>query len=403
MMKKFFAGIIATVSLAVCMAAYTSAAETEENQDYIELAAEVVEAHVRDRDNGCGYADNDGATQLVNDYLRAKGEHEKQYTAECRDSYTDYTFNYHVRGYEIIGDKVHMKIGVEVSRRFIDGDDTSGYGRIFDVMLDTASGKIVDIYEAFNGYDETVRGIDIDITDEADRLTQKDLDEADGRIAAGIAESERAARQSEAQSAARAKEIMTEETARAPHTDTNATSGYSYIDHAKTATYAATNYYKTTPSSGGFGVPYYDFSNITNAYDCTNFVSHALLYGEARIYDTGGTGISGTGWYYRNLSNRSSSWSGVNELYNFVVNNTTKGPGGYSLYYPDDKTWTSGDIMQFHNGSIWRHSTVITGKSGSIPLVTGRTSPGVYNNNEPATDIYSGYSKRILHLYNYGA
>ncbi|WP_281170123.1 amidase domain-containing protein [Paenibacillus pinihumi] len=72
---------------------------------------------------------------------------------------------------------------------------------------------------------------------------------------------------------------------------------------------------------------------MSGNWDCTNFVSHALLAGGAVVYDTNGTGISSTGWYYRRLSNRSSSFSGVPNLHNFLVNNTTKGPARTSINY----------------------------------------------------------------------
>jgi hypothetical protein len=38
-----------------------------------------------------------------------------------------------------------------------------------------------------------------------------------------------------------------------------------------------------------------------------------------------------------------------------------------------------------------------------VPLVTGRTGDGAYNNNQTATSVYGSNAKRILHLYNYGA
>ena len=67
--------------------------------------------------------------------------------------------------------------------------------------------------------------------------------------------------------------------------------------------------------------------------------------------------------------------------------------------------WEPGDFIQFHNGSTWRHSAVITDTlttaSGVVPLVTGRTGDDWYNNNQLATDVYGSNSKRILHLYNY--
>lgn len=112
---------------------------------------------------------------------------------------------------------------------------------------------------------------------------------------------------------------------------------------------------------------YYDFSSITNNYDCTNLISHAMLAGGAAIYDTGKGGISSTGRYYRNINNRSSSWSGVTSIYSFLISNSTKGPAGkyvpYStIHLPSTRVfpYNAGDIMQFYSTSYgnWRHTTI---------------------------------------------
>ena len=102
------------------------------------------------------------------------------------------------------------------------------------------------------------------------------------------------------------------------------------LNKKKIVTWARNNMV-VNPKSGNGVVPYYDFSKINNAWDCTNFVSHALLAGRAVVYDTGGTGISSTGWYYRRTSNRFSSWTGVPNLHAFLTSNRTKGPAGTSI------------------------------------------------------------------------
>ncbi len=178
----------------------------------------------------------------------------------------------------------------------------------------------------------------------------------------------------------------------------------------------ARNNIKAYPSSGNGVVPYYDFSSIPGNYDCTNFVSHALLAGGAVIYDTNNSGISPTGWYFRNISNRSSSWSGVPNLYSFIVNNYIKGPAGTSIiyrtfnWYLPNHPYVLGDILQFYqSGSYnnWRHSTIITEfYETSQPnvvgaLVTGRTAVGQYNNNDKAELLYPGDAKRVIKLSGY--
>lgn len=182
-------------------------------------------------------------------------------------------------------------------------------------------------------------------------------------------------------------------------------SGASELDRTSIVNYARNNFNKRKPASGNDIVPYYDFSQIPGNYDCTNFVSHALLAGGATVYDTGDPA---TGWYYWDLSNRSYSWSGVISLYDFLINNDIKGPSGRGIPYDvfnknEEKPYEIGDILQFHNGQVWRHSTIITGfyyvnRNNIGALVTGRTSPKSYNNNQKASNIYSGAAKRVIKL-----
>jgi len=61
-----------------------------------------------------------------------------------------------------------------------------------------------------------------------------------------------------------------------------------------------------------------------------------------------------------------------------------------------------GDIVQGHNGSQWRHSTIVTkidNATGSV-YVTGRTGKGVSNNNQLSTTIY-GRQRLIALRGNY--
>lgn len=173
-----------------------------------------------------------------------------------------------------------------------------------------------------------------------------------------------------------------------------------FLDRIDIKNWARDNYNKNDPVSSSSSVPYYDFSEIPGAYDCTNFVSHALLAGGATLHDKGQSGITGSDqWYYRDLSNRSSSWSGVNELYQFLTRsnpgNSNKGPYGTEKALTYANAYT-GDIVQGHNGTRWRHSTVVTKFENGKVYVTGGTADGVYNDNQLATTIYG--TQRLIHL-----
>ena len=199
---------------------------------------------------------------------------------------------------------------------------------------------------------------------------------------------------------------------------TNARSLHS-LSRMNIVSWATTNCNKTYPVSGNPDITYYyDFSQIPGNYDCTNFVSHALLAGGAVMYNTGGASggnPSSTGWYFVSTSDRSCSWSGVPYLYDFLTTNTTQGPSGqymaYSIIYlvSGNIIYQSGDILQFKNDAgIWRHSTIVTGYgmiSGSITsveaLVTGRSDTTHYNLNQRASEIYPGNDKRVIELLGY--
>lgn len=102
---------------------------------------------------------------------------------------------------------------------------------------------------------------------------------------------------------------------------------------------------------------YYDFENIGG--DCTNFASQCL-YAGARIMNH--TPVMG--WYYRSAFDRSPSWSGVEYLHNFLLNNRSVGPFGRVVTRGEIQP---GDIVQLgrQNGGFY-HSPVITAVSPMI-------------------------------------
>ena len=64
---------------------------------------------------------------------------------------------------------------------------------------------------------------------------------------------------------------------------------------------------------------YYNFDSVGG--DCTSFISQCLY---------AGTGVMNynkhNGWYYINGNNKSPSWSGVEFLYKFLIENNGPGP-----------------------------------------------------------------------------
>lgn len=108
---------------------------------------------------------------------------------------------------------------------------------------------------------------------------------------------------------------------------------------------------------------FYNFDKIGG--DCTNFASQSIHAG-ARIMNY--TPI--LGWYYRSSYDRTASWSGVQYLYNFLINNRSVGPYGHVV---SQNEAMPGDIVQLGTrAGHFYHSPVITAVTPAI-LVAAHT------------------------------
>lgn len=129
---------------------------------------------------------------------------------------------------------------------------------------------------------------------------------------------------------------------------------------------------------------YYDFEKIGG--DCTNFASQSI-YAGARIMNYTPT----FGWYYRSSYDRSPSWSGVEYLYNFLVNNESVGPYAHVVSQSEIEP---GDIVQLGtNDGDFYHSPVITAVSPTI-LVAAHTFDAL---DRPLSSYNYGVA-RFLHI-----
>ncbi|MDO4618461.1 MAG: amidase domain-containing protein [Clostridia bacterium] len=122
----------------------------------------------------------------------------------------------------------------------------------------------------------------------------------------------------------------------------------------------------------GFNPNFYNFSNIGG--DCTNFASQCLLAGGLMMNFT-----PIFGWYYLGVNNRSASWTGVNELYNFLITNDGVGPRAVET-----------DLLQIENADLIQFDFNDDGRFDHTPIVVDR------GEGTPDTVLVAAHSNAAL-------
>lgn len=130
---------------------------------------------------------------------------------------------------------------------------------------------------------------------------------------------------------------------------------------------------------------YYDFENLGG--DCTNFASQCIYAGCGVMNYT-----PVTGWFYITANNRTASWTGVEFLYRFLVNNTGAGP--FARVVPRTQVQT-GDIVQLGTSEgRFYHSPVVVGVIGNEIYLAAHTYDALWR----PLSTYSFDRLRCLHI-----
>lgn len=128
---------------------------------------------------------------------------------------------------------------------------------------------------------------------------------------------------------------------------------------------------------------YYNFDKIGG--DCTNFISQCIYAGSG-IMNYKKT----LGWYYNNGNDKSPSWTGVEYLYNFLINNKEIGPFGEEVSNVE-----IGDIIQLSfYGLKFSHSLIVVENINNKIYVASHTFDS-YNRN---INSYEYKNIRYIHL-----
>ena len=137
---------------------------------------------------------------------------------------------------------------------------------------------------------------------------------------------------------------------------------------------------------------FYDFVGIGG--DCTNFVSQAVLAGSCVMNNT-----PTYGWYFRSLSDRSPSWTGVEYFYDFLTEapefaSANGGIGPFGREVPA-RLATLGDVIQLADDTgDFYHTLIITAVTPDDFLVCAHTNDAL---NRPLS-TYTYARARFLHI-----
>lgn len=134
---------------------------------------------------------------------------------------------------------------------------------------------------------------------------------------------------------------------------------------------------------------YYNFDSVGG--DCTSFASQCIYAGSKKMNYT-----KDTGWYYINGNNKSPSWSGVEYLYQFLINNKSTGPQA------DETTQNKieiGDIAQLSfDGEQFGHTLVIVNIENKFTLRGIKIASHTFDSFDKAISEYNFKKIRWLHI-----
>lgn len=138
---------------------------------------------------------------------------------------------------------------------------------------------------------------------------------------------------------------------------------------------------------------YYNFDSVGG--DCTSFVSQCIYAGSQKMNYT-----KDLGWYYINGNRKSPSWSGVEYLYQFLVNN--KGSGPQAIVTTQTKV-EIGDIVQLSfDGEQFGHTLVIVNIENKFTLRGIKIASHTFDSFDKAISEYQFQKIRFIHIERVG-
>lgn len=133
---------------------------------------------------------------------------------------------------------------------------------------------------------------------------------------------------------------------------------------------------------------YYNFDNIGG--DCTNFISQAIFAGSKVM------NYENPGWFYSSLNSRSPSWTGVEFLHDFLVNNKGLGPYAHEI---DASNINLGDIIQLKfDEPSFGHSLIVVSAGSPASIDNIKIASHAFNSDNRLLTTYNWSDIRFLHI-----
>lgn len=134
---------------------------------------------------------------------------------------------------------------------------------------------------------------------------------------------------------------------------------------------------------------YYNFDTVGG--DCTNFISQCLYAGSKVMNYT-----KDTGWYYINGNQKSPSWTAVEFLYRFLVQNKSLGPYGEDV---KKEKIELGDIVQISfDGNQFAHSLIVVELNSTLGLAGIKIASHTFDSFNKRVTEYSFQKIRFIHI-----
>lgn len=138
---------------------------------------------------------------------------------------------------------------------------------------------------------------------------------------------------------------------------------------------------------------YYNFDSVGG--DCTSFASQCIYAGSQKMNYK-----KDLGWYYINGNNKSPSWSGVEYLYQFLMNNKSVGPQAVEA---TQNKIEIGDIAQLSfDGEKFGHTLVIIKIENKFTLQGIKIASHTLDSLDKAISEYDFKKIRWIHIEKVG-